>query len=114
MGELVWLSLKALRLREIGPTGGVRTTQWPMQIVLGLCALVLKGRTSDLGTWGKGMRGLHIGSDDEREKVWGYQGPRMSMDSSKKGVFTIKRILRNSSKGLRSVDSCVDKRLRNL
>ena len=31
----------------------VRTTQWPMQIVLGLGALVLKGRTLDLGTWGR-------------------------------------------------------------
>ena len=38
----------------------------------------------------------------------------MSMDSLKKGVFTIERMLKNSSKGLRSVDSCVDKPLRNL
>jgi len=38
-------------IREI-----VSTTQRPMQIVLGLGALVLKGRTLDLGTWegGKG------------------------------------------------------------
>jgi len=39
----------------------VRTTQQPTQIVLGLWALVLKGRTSDLGTWvrekGMGLKG---------------------------------------------------------
>ena len=34
------------------------------------------------------------------------------MDSLKKGVFTIKRMLKNSSKDLRSMDSCVDKPLR--
>jgi len=36
------------------PLPPVRATQWPTQIVLGLEPLVLKGRTSDLGTWVKG------------------------------------------------------------
>jgi len=50
-----------------------------------------------------------------KEKRTGItRGPRMSMDSLKKDVFAIKRMLKNSSKGLRSMGSCVDKRLRNL
>jgi len=40
----------------------VRTTQRPTQIVLGLGALVLKGRTSDLGTWGKEKKISKIGT----------------------------------------------------
>jgi len=39
---------------SFSPLHPVRTTQQPMQIMIGLGALVLKGRTSDLGTWGKG------------------------------------------------------------
>jgi len=38
----------------------------------------------------------------------------MSMDSLKKDVFAVERMLKNSSKGLRSVDSCIDKPLRKL
>jgi len=38
----------------------------------------------------------------------------MSMDSLKKCVFTVERMSKDSSKGLRSMYSCIDKLLKNL
>ena len=59
-------------------TLAVRTTQWPTQIVLGLGDLVLKGRTSDLGTWvkgrGMGSKGSAFSANDKNKISLGSPG----------------------------------------